>query len=233
MDLLAIVAHPDDADIFCGGTLAKHADRGDTVTVAHMTRGEYGGFERSEDEIAATRTEEALASCDVLGVDEVAFLGFEDGRIETDLENRLRVVEAIREHDPDLVLTHYSDDMHPDHRATSTLVSDAYYMAGLPKVETGQEPSDPDNVYFFGKPTSSFEPSVFVDIGGHLETKTDAIREHESQIEYLQTHGGIDAEFDNLVESVEAEATALGTRASAPAAEGFAALHEQAAEFLG
>jgi len=233
MDLLAIVAHPDDAGIFCGGTLAKHADRGDTVTVAHMTRGEYGGFEQSEDEIAATRTEEALAAGDVLGVENVEFLGFQDGRIEYTLENRMRIVEAMREHEPDLVLTHFGDDMHPDHCRTSQLVSDAYYMAGLPKVETGQEPADPDNVYFFGKPTSAFEPSVFVDVGDYLETKIQAVAQHESQIEYLQDHGGIDAEFDNLLDSLRAEARSLGTRASAPAAEGFAPLHEQPTAYLG
>lgn len=76
MHLVAIVAHPDDACISCGGTLAKHAARGDDVTVIHMTRGEYGGLgDRTEDELAAVRSAEARQAGAVLGAD-VEFLGF-------------------------------------------------------------------------------------------------------------------------------------------------------------
>ncbi|RQG99227.1 PIG-L deacetylase family protein [Natrarchaeobius oligotrophus] len=233
MELLAIVAHPDDADIFCGGTLAKHADRGDTVTIAHMTKGEYGGFDENEAAIAETRAEEARRSGAELGATDVTFLGFEDGRIEYSLENRLAIVETIREHDPDLILTHYREDLHPDHRVTSRLVTDAYYMSSLPLVETDHEPSDPDNVYFFGKPTSSFEPTVFVDVSGYEDRKAAAIDHHESQVEFLEEHGGIDAEFDNLIEGVAAEDATLGKRTGAASAEGFVPLHEQADEYLG
>ncbi|WP_247004342.1 PIG-L deacetylase family protein [Halosolutus gelatinilyticus] len=233
MELLAIVAHPDDADIFCGGTLAKHADRGDTVTIAHMTKGEYGGFDATEDAIAETRAEEARRSGDELGADEVTFLGFEDGRIEYTLENRLEIVETIRAHAPDLILTHYTDDMHPDHRATSRLVTDAYYMASLPLVDTEHDPCDPENVYFFGKPTSSFEPTVHVDTSGYEAQKAAAIDRHESQVAFLEEHGGIDAEFDNLIEGVAAEDAARGKRTGVERAEGFVPLHGRAVDYLG
>lgn len=234
MNLLAIVAHPDDADIFCGGTIAKHADRGDAVTIAHMTRGEYGGLgSTTEEDVAELREAEAQASAEKLGADEVTFLDFEDGRVEYSLTNRLRIVDAIRRYEPDLIVTHYRDDMHPDHRTTSRLVTDAYYMASLPLVESDHPPCDPDNVYYFGKPTSSFEPSVYVDISGYLDRKTAAIEQHESQVEFLQKHGGIDAEFDNLVEGVRAENTVLGKKAGADHVEGFEPLHETAQEYLG
>ncbi|ELZ95901.1 putative LmbE-like protein [Haloferax mucosum ATCC BAA-1512] len=233
MDLLAIVAHPDDAAIFCGGTLAKHAARGDHVTVAHMTRGEYGGLESdTETEVATVRSEESRAAGDILDVDEVEFLGFKDGRVQYSLENRLQIVDTLRKYDPDVVLTHFKDDMHPDHQATARLVTDAYYMASLPLVETDFEPCDPDNIYFFGKPTSSFDPETFVDISGHLDTKIEALEQHVSQIEFLVDHGGIDAEFDNLVESLRAEGMTLGKRVGCTAAEGFAPLHEQARDYL-
>ncbi|WP_436912362.1 PIG-L deacetylase family protein [Halosimplex marinum] len=232
MDLLAIVAHPDDADIFCGGTLAKHADRGDDVTIVHMTRGEYGGLDATEAEIAEIREGEARRSGEVLGASTVDFLGFEDGRVTYSLENRMRVVDCIREHDPDVVFTHYREDMHPDHRATSRLVTDAYYMASLPLAETDHPACDPDNVYFFGKPTSEFEPTTFVDISGYESTKGDAIESHESQVEFLDEHGGIDSEFDNLVDGVLAENRTLGRRVGAEYAEGFAPLHETAVEYI-
>ncbi|WP_135536174.1 PIG-L deacetylase family protein [Halostella pelagica] len=231
MDLLAIVAHPDDADIFCGGTLAKHADRGDDVVVAHMTRGEYGGFDTTESDIAATREAEATEAAEVLGCD-CTFLGFEDGRITYSLENRRRIVEVIRQYEPAVVLTHYEDDMHPDHRTTSELVTDAYYMASLPLVETESDPHDPDNVYFFGKPTSSFDPEVYVDIAEYQETKERAIERHKSQVSFLQEHGGIDGEFDDLVDSTRAEARVLGTEAGAQFVEGFVPLHQPTTDYL-
>ena len=231
MRVLAIVAHPDDADIFCGGTLAKHADRGDEVAVVHLTRGEYGGFDATEDEVAAVREREAAASAEKLGA-EVGFLDFLDGRITYSLDDRLAIVDLVREYEPDVILTHYREDMHPDHRAASRLVTDAYYMASLPLVETEHPPHDPENVYFFGKPTAEFEPSVFVDITDYQDVKEDAIDCHESQVEFLQEHGGIDAEFEHLVEGVRAEARVLGKRTGARFAEGFEPLHESAREYL-
>ncbi len=233
MHLLAIVAHPDDADIFCGGTLAKHADRGDTVTIAHMTRGEYGGFgETTESEVAATRETEAENAGAELNADAVSFLGFADGRITHTYENRVRIVNAIRQYDPDLILTHFRDDLHPDHKATARLVTDAYYMASIELFESEYDPCDPENVLFFGKPTSSFEPSLFVDISEYTDQKRRAIEQHESQIEFLTEHGGIDSEFDNLLDGIAAEDTVRGKRVGVGAAEGFATLHETAQEYL-
>jgi len=232
MRVLAIVAHPDDAGIFCGGTLAKHADRGDDVAVVHMTHGEYGGFETTTDTVAEVRESEAKAEAAELGV-ETAFLDFHDGRITYSIENRLALVDVLREYEPDAVITHYRNDMHPDHRATSRLVTDAYYMSSLPLVESEEPPHDVDNVYYFGKPTAEFEPDVFVDITGYRDRKERAIEAHESQVEFLQAHGGIDAEFDNLLEGVRADARVAGKRAGVRYAETFAALHESATGYLG
>ena len=232
MHLTAVVAHPDDADIFCGGTLAKHADRGDDVTIVYMTRGEYGGFDTTEAELAATREAEAEAAAETLGA-EASFLDFQDGRVTYSLENRLTLVEELRELRPDVVLTHFRDDMHPDHRVTSRLVTDAYYMCSLPLLETDADPCEPDNVYYFGKPTSSFEPEVHIDVTDHHSTKEEAILQHESQVEWLEEHGGIDAEFDGVVEGVRAEARVLGRTRGVEFAEGFVPLHKGADEYLG
>lgn len=232
MHLAAIVAHPDDAEIFCGGTLAKHADRGDKVTVVYMTRGEYGGgSDTTEAEVAATREQEANIAAETLGV-ETAFLDYKDGRVTYSLENRLQIVETLREHRPDIVLTHFRDDMHPDHRTTSRLVTDAYYMSSLPLVETANEPWEPQNIYYVGKPTSSFDPDVYVDISEYQSKKEDAILDHESQVEWLQEHGGIDAEFDDLIEGVRAQSRTLGRTRGVEFAEGFVPLHKHTTEYL-
>jgi bacillithiol biosynthesis deacetylase BshB1 len=232
MHILAIVAHPDDADIFCGGTLAKHRDRGDRVTIAHMTKGEYGGLDQTKESVASVREEEAIESGDVLGVDEVTFLGFHDGNITYSLENRLKIVDTIRQYAPDAIMTHYQDDMHPDHRVTSRLVTDAYYMSSLPLAETDHSAHDPDNVYYFGKPTSAFEPSLFVDITDHIDQKLEAIDQHESQVEFLQEHSGIDSEFDSLLDGIRAEARVLGKQTGVEYAEGFLPFHESARAYL-
>jgi bacillithiol biosynthesis deacetylase BshB1 len=231
MNLLCIVAHPDDAGIFCGGTLAKHSDRGDDIAVIHMTRGEYGGIDENEQELARRRVEEARAATETLGVD-TAFLDFEDGRVTYSLEARLALVDVIRGHEPHAIVTHYSDDMHPDHRVTSELVSDAYYMASLPLVETENPPHDPENVYYFGKPTSTFEPNTYVDITGYTDRKERAIECHESQVEFLQQHGGIDAEFDDLLRNVRAETRVYGNEAGVDHAERFLSLHETSTAYL-
>ncbi|MFC4440011.1 MULTISPECIES: PIG-L deacetylase family protein [Natrialbaceae] len=231
MSIVAIVAHPDDADIFCGGTLAKHADRGDDVTIVHMTRGELGTANGAEAEIAAVREEEARRSAEELGA-AVEFLDFRDGRVAYSMENRLELVETIRRHAPELILTHYRDDMHPDHRATSRLVTDAYYMTSLPLVETSSSPCDPSNVYYFGKPTSSFEPETFVDVSEQIKRKLRAVAKHESQVAWLDNHGGIDGEFDDLLENVRARARSLGQRSGTPFAEGFTPLHTTSVAYL-
>lgn len=231
MSIIVIVAHPDDADIFCGGTLAKHIDRGDDVTIIHMTRGELGTADNNEAEITAIREEETRRSGKELGAS-VEFLDFQDGRVTYSMENRLEIVETIRKHDPNLVLTHFQDDMHPDHRVTSKLVTDAYYMVSLPLVETASAPCDPSNVYYFGKPTSSFEPETYVDISEQIDRKMRAIERHKSQIKWLNDHGGIDSEFDDFIANVRARARTLGQEAGVPFAEGFTSLHTTSVEYL-
>jgi len=233
MKILAIVAHPDDDAIFCGGTLAKHSSRGDDVHVCYMTRGELGGMgELSRFDLADIRTQESREASQHLGVS-ISFLDFEDGRIEYCLEHRRSLADLIRAQDPDLLITHYSEDSHPDHRQTSRLVTDGYYLASLPLFETKHEPSNPENIYFFGKPTAEFNPDIFVDISNQQKPKEKAIREHQSQVEFLNEHGGIDSEFDNLVEGIRAEARALGRRCGVQYAEGFTRLHDVAVELLG
>lgn len=105
-------------------------------------------------------------------------------------------------------------------------------MASLSLAETEHDPCDPDNVYFFGKQTSSFEPTTFIDMSEYEDTKTEAIEAQESQVEFLDEHDGIDAEFNNLVEGVLSENRTTGRRIGASYAEGFAALVETADEYI-
>lgn len=232
-NVLCVVAHPDDASIFCGGTLAKHSDRGDVVHVAHMTRGEYGGTgEKNEVSLAEQRTREANDAAEVLGF-ETSFLGFKDGRVKYSLENRGRLTETIREHDPDTLLTHDPDADHPDHRITGQLVTDAYYQASLPLVDSEHDPVDPGNVHYVGKLDSGFEPGTFVEVTDYREKKEKAIKCHESQVDFLENHGGLDRTFDDLIEEVRARDRCHGQECGVPFAEGFRSLHAKPRDYLG
>lgn len=233
MNLLAVVAHPDDASIFCGGTIAKHADRGDHVHIVYMTRGEYGGTgERTESELAEKRVTEAEKAGEILGT-ATSFLDFKDGRIQYSLDARQRLNEVIREHQPDSILTHHRADDHPDHRITGQLVHDAYYYASLPMVESEYDPVEPENLYYVGKPSAGFEPEIFVDITEYYHQKEKAIESHESQIDFLEAHGALDRQFDDILDGVRAQARASGRRAGVRYAEGFSQLHSQSIDYLG
>ncbi|MFB6073968.1 MAG: PIG-L deacetylase family protein [Haloarculaceae archaeon] len=241
MTILAIVAHPDDADIFCGGTLAKHADRGDEVIVAYMTRGEYGGLEGTETEVAAIREREAEAAADELGAADVRFLDHRDSRLEYSLENRRQVVDLIRETEADRLVTHYWEDPHPDHRVTGRLVCDAEHVARLPLAESEHDPYTVENVYCFGKPSTDFEPDVFVDVSGYMDEKEAAIRAHESQLAFLGEPGGDDEAVENVLDAIRAEARhaareagfqTLSGRGSGTYVEPFVSLDGAAYEYL-
>lgn len=229
-----MVAHPDDASLYCGGTLAKHAARGDDVTIVHLTRGEYGGTQGSPDRIAERRVREARRAADTLGAN-VEFLGFHDGRVVDTPDNRRVLVELLRRHTPTFVLTHTSSDPHPDHRATAHLVTNAYHMASLPALETDHPPHDPRNVFYVGSPTAGydFDPTLFVRVDDQQATREEALKRHESQVEFLEQHGGLDGSVDSLVEEVRAQARVLGKRAGCRYAEGFVPLHDRAVDYLG
>jgi LmbE family N-acetylglucosaminyl deacetylase len=231
MKLLAIVAHPDDESIFCGGTLAKHSERGDAVTVGFLTDGAYGGATEVDD-LAAIRRSEAKTATSRLGA-RATFLDFADGHLEATVDNRFEIVEFIRSEDPDIIITHHADDLHPDHRAASRLVRDAYTLASLPRVDTESPPCNPENVYFFGKPTSDFDPSIRIDTSDYQDTKERAIQAHSSQFEWLENHGGVDAEFESLIEDVRARARVRGNECGVPFAEGFESLQDTATAYLG
>lgn len=232
MKLLAIVAHPDDAVLFSGGTLARHAERGDEVGIQYLTRGELGGlWGDSRDDLARTREQEAREGAQILGANP-EFSSYCDGSLQPTLEARQHLTEVIRARQPDVLLTHHESDDHPDHEATARLVRGAFYQASLPLAEAEGDPWEPDGLYFFGQPGGGFKPEVFVDITDTIDTKLRALRAHESQLKFLKQHGGLDEGFDDVVELARARARTMGRRGSVRYAEGFEPLNPPAREYL-
>lgn len=180
LDVLILTAHPDDAELSIGGTVAKFTKAGYKVGIADMTKGELGT--RGTDEI---RAKEAADATKILGVQVRENLGVPDGKVKPTEENLQKVIEVVRKYRPKIMLAPYFNDRHPDHIGAGTLAKEAMFFAGLPKIETElngikQEAYRPKKLFYFMM-TYEFEPSFIVDISDTFETKMNSIRAFKSQ----------------------------------------------------
>ena len=176
LDILAFGAHPDDVELFAGGTLAKMAARGHATGIVDMTRGELGSRGTP-----TQRAREAKAAARILGLKIRENLGLPDGTLAVTPANRLKVIRILRKYRPAVVLTHYWDDRHPDHVATSSLVSEAAHHSGLAKIGTGQDRFRPRAVLYFKLPTHLM-PTFIVDVTDFAERRIQAIQAYASQL---------------------------------------------------
>ena len=178
LDCLVIGAHPDDAELFAGGTLALAARLGHAVGVLDLTRGESGTRGTPE-----TRAQEARKATEILGLKIRGTLDLGDGRIFNTPETRVQVVEAIRRLRPRLILTHGDDDRHPDHRQTCDLVRDAAFMAHVGGFQAAGERWQIEDIGFF--PGNIFKPDRtmdwVVDISETFDVKCAALRAYATQ----------------------------------------------------
>lgn len=181
LDVLVLAAHPDDAEIACGGTIAKHVALGYQVGIVDFTRGELGT--RGTPEL---RAQEAQAAAAILKVSVRENLNLKDGFFQNDPEHQLAVVRAVRKYKPDIVLANAVYDRHIDHGKGASLGYDACFLSGLAKVETKdddgrtQMPWRPTAVYHSIQ-SLFIEPDFIVDITEHFETKMAAVRAFRSQ----------------------------------------------------
>lgn len=176
LDILAFGAHPDDIELFAGGTLAKMSSLGYAIGVVDMTRGELGSRGTP-----AIRAEESKEAARIMGLKVRENLGLRDGSVQATPDARLKVIRAIRKYRPLLVLVHYWEDKHPDHVNTSHLVTEAAHHAGLAKIKTGQERYRPNTILYFKLPSQVF-PTLVVDVSDFAGQKLAAIRAHRSQL---------------------------------------------------
>ena len=118
MNIVCIGAHPDDCEVFAGGTAVKWVREGHRVLFVSMTNGDIGHHVMARDALAQRRDAEARHSAELAGV-EALVLDYHDGELEPTLAARKKVTRIIREYRADAVLTHRSCDYHPDHRYTA------------------------------------------------------------------------------------------------------------------
>jgi N-acetylglucosamine malate deacetylase 1 len=178
VDLLAIMAHPDDAELLCGGTLARAAASGYRVGILDLTSGESGSFGDRD-----TRAREASEAARVLGVLHRQTAGLPDGRLENSGAARALVATLIREMRPRTVVLHWPEARHPDHAAASALARDACFLAGVKNAaEVQGEGYRPHKViYSLTYQEAHVKPSFVVDISEFMERKLDAVFAFGSQ----------------------------------------------------
>src|SRR6478736_5253629 len=190
--VLVVCAHPDDVDFGAGGTVAALTAAGSTVSYCLATSGEAGSdhLPIGADELRALREAEQTAAAACLGVDDLTFLGFPDGALESSVALRGAITASIRRSRPDLVICQSSERMldrifasHPDHLAAGEATLCAVYpdarnpRAYPEQVVDGLAPHTVTEVWLMAHPTSDLR----IDVTDTFAQKVEALRAHESQ----------------------------------------------------
>jgi N-acetylglucosamine malate deacetylase 1 len=217
-DIAGVCAHPDDAELIMGGTVAREAAAGRRVALVDLTRGECGSRGTPE-----TRAAEAEAAARILGVAHRESLGLPDARLAETIEHRDAIVEALRRLRPRVVLLQHWEQRHPDHAHASRLVYDACFMAGLRnyRPELGHA-FRPQKLAYATSMTEATEvpPSFVVDITATFATKMKAIRAFASQFTAAPGET-VSLPFDRFQAAVELTARRQGQRIGVEFGEGF------------
>jgi LmbE family N-acetylglucosaminyl deacetylase len=193
--LLILGAHPDDAEFHAGGLATIYRRLGHVVKMVSLTNGDAGHFAMSGPELAARRREEAAAAGRVIGAEYVTWDN-RDGQLQPTLDLRWQVIREIRTFQPDLVLTHRTNDYHPDHRAVGNVVRDASFLVTVPTLVSDVPilRRDPVVAYMpdlFEKP-HRLQADVVLDIGDAVESAVAMLCCHVSQVfEWLPYNRGV------------------------------------------
>lgn len=180
LDVLAIGVHPDDVELSCAGVLLVEKKNGKRTGIIDLTQGELGTRGTAE-----TRSKEAEDAAKILGVDIRENLKMADGFLQNDEAHQLKVIEAIRKYQPEIILCNATEDRHPDHGKSAKLVSDAAFLSGLIKIETFengiiQKPWRPKYVLHYIQ-DRFLQPNFVLDITNVFETKLQAIKAYSTQ----------------------------------------------------
>lgn len=223
LDILVFGAHPDDAELGAGGTIAKEVSRGKKIGIIDLTRGELGT--RGSAEI---RDKEAAEAANVLGIAVRENMEFADGFFVNDKEHQLEIIKMIRKYRPEVVLCNAIDDRHIDHPKGSKLVSDACFLSGLVKIDTKMDGNDtwqeawrPKIVYHYIQ-WKNLEPDFVLDVSGFIDKKTESILAYSSQFfDPSSDEPETPISSKNFIDSVNYRARDLGRLIGVEHAEGF------------
>jgi len=209
LDLLAIMAHPDDAELLCGGSLSKAAARGDRVGVLDLTRGEAGSVGSVE-----IRAEEAARAAEVMGLALRRNAGLRDSRLINDDASRGVLVGLIRELRPRVIVTHWREGRHPDHRVAAQLAYDASFLSALKNYDAPGDAHRPEKIVHCLLFREDAPPPTFVvNITDYVETKMAAVACFESQFSGKTSAGEVFGAGDRpLEDQIRAQCAHHGSR---------------------
>lgn len=225
--VLGLMAHPDDLEILCGGTLCLLKDAGWRVTMATMTAGDCGSATQAPDEISAMRRQEAANAAALIDAD-YHCLEELDVLVVFGAQTIRKAVELIRRARPEVVITHSPVDYMTDHEQASAIVRAATFGAPIRNFATGVEdpapPTDSIPYLYYADPiegTDHFgrkvDPTTYVDISSVIDRKAALLASHASQRDWLLRHHGI----DEYLESMREWSRTRGGECGAAYAEGF------------
>jgi len=221
---LTFLAHPDDAEILCAGTLVRLADAGWQIHIATATPGDCGTMTATRWDISSTRTNEARAAAALINAT-YHCLDERDGLVVYDKPTVQKSIDLFRRVSPALVFTHAQDDYMMDHVEVSRLARAASFVFGAPNISAfpllpgSKIPHlyycDPiEGIDSLGRPA---QPTTIVDVTAQHGKKLDMLARHASQRDWLRAHHGM----DEYLESVRRHDAARGRLINTPHAEAF------------
>lgn len=201
VDVLAIAAHADDAELTCGGTLAKAARSGYLTAIVDLTRGEMGTRGSPEG-----RAGEAAAAAEVLGVSQRVNAGLPDAGLHNSDDTRKVVVALLRQLRPRVVILPFPVGRHPDHRVASELGRDACFLSKLAKYDAEGEPHNVQKIiYAMAYREDPVKPTFVVDISEAFDQKLEAVACYSSQFEGVITAGELYPTGQDLFELIRTQ----------------------------
>ncbi len=180
LDILFIVAHPDDVELCSAGTVIRHVAMGHHVGIADLTAGELGTRGNAQ-----LRAEEAADAARIMGISMRENLGLPDGFFDFSRAGKEKIIKVVRKYQPEVVITNAVRDRHPDHGRAAQLVAESCFLSGLPKIEL----KEGDQVLQAWRPRQVYHmiqdhyisPDICVDITPYIDQKTEAVMAFKSQ----------------------------------------------------
>ncbi len=219
--VLAVVAHPDDAELLCAGTLARAREDGAAVGVCAFCQGEKGQPARPIPNLRAVRHRELVASTKLIGAS-LYRGGVPDGTLADIKTNRRKLTEIFRLFRPTLVIAHAPEDYHPDHRAVSALADAASWYVASTGYKTKSPPIPCAPALWFMDTINAigFAPGFYVDVSQYVELKERMLSCHQSQLAR-----GDEKDFAPLMDLMRLQCQFRGSQCGVKGAEVFRVQH--------
>lgn len=222
--MLTLLAHPDDAEILCAGTLIRLADLGWQMHIATSVMGDCGSATLGNDAIAAIRRKEAIAAAELIGAS-YHCLGERDVHLVFDKESTRKAIDLFRQVAPSLVITHPRLDYMLDHEQTHLLARSAAFAYPIPNASTlPLKPGSAIPHLYYCDPVDGtdhlgreIDPTTLIDITDQMPRKTEMLACHASQRDWLRSHHGM----DEYIEAMKRHSATRGRHAGTTYAEAF------------